>query len=146
MFLQPVKPLEQLGQPLKDRHGAKPDAVVEPRRPGDHFARRHIVGDGRLRGQDSPIPDGAVPGDRRLAGQYHVAANHRRTCHTNLPAEQSILADTRTVTYLHEVIDLCAVANLSCANGCAVNTRVGLHIDAAAHTHWSGLKDLLPLA
>ena len=146
MLFEPIEAFEHLGQTLKDSNGAQPDAVVEARRAGDHFAGRHIVRDGRLRGENDAVADGAMAGDANLAGKDDVVADDGRAGEAGLRADECIVADAGTVANLHEVVDLGAVADFGCADGGAVDGGIGLHVDMVADADGAGLRDLFPVA
>ena len=146
MLFEAVEALEQLGQALKDGDGAEPDAIVEAGRAGDHFAGRNVVRDGRLRGEDDAVADGAMAGDADLAGEDDVVADDRGAGEAGLRAEERVVADAGAVADLDEIVDLGAVADFGCADGGAVDGGVGLHVDAAADADGAGLRDFFPMA
>ena len=145
-LFEAVEALEQLGQALEDGDGAQPDAVVEAGRAGDHFAGRDVVRDGRLRGEDDAVADGAVAGDADLAGEDDVVADDGGAGEAGLRADERVFADAGAVADLDEIVDFGAVADFGGADGGAIDGGVGLHVDAVADANGAGLGDFLPVA
>src|SRR6266851_2447443 len=68
---------QQLRQPVEDRTGLEPGAVVDRGIAGHHRPRVHGGRDPRLRGRDHAIAHGDVPGHADLAGEGDAVADAR---------------------------------------------------------------------
>ncbi len=129
---------------MKHCRRAQPLAIVDRRITTDDFTGSDVVGNTGLRRGDHAVADAAVAGDANLSGEHHVAADLGRAREPDLRAQQRVLAHTRSVADLHQVVDLRAVGNDGRADAGAVDAGIGLDLDIAADAHRPGLRNLVP--
>src|SRR5580658_290884 len=110
-FRLPLQLFQQLGKPAKECRRAKPLLVVESRRSCQHRSRRNISVQSGLGDGYHSVSDVAVAGDPDLSGQDYIFSDVRGACEPHLGAEQGIVGDGRSVSDLHEVVDLDSIAN-----------------------------------
>ena len=78
-----------------------------------------------------------------LSGKDGPFANYGRTGESDLAAEHGVGSDFAGVTDQDEVVDFCAAADASFANGGAIDARVGLNFDVVFENDDAGLDNLI---
>src|SRR5436190_2177803 len=102
------------------------------------------MGYAALRGDDGPVSDFAVADDADLSGEDHFVSYFRRSGNSSLGTQQSIFADRRPVSNLHQVIDLHAASDAGFADASAVDAGVRLHLHVVSNHDSGGLRNLVP--
>ncbi len=147
LLLEAVEPLEQLRQALENERPTRSQMRLS--KPGE--PEIILPGGTSCETADcavrmTPSPTLQWPAMPDLTGKNHVVADDGGAGEPGLRADQRVIADARAVADLDEIVDLGAVADFGRADSGAVDGGVGLHVDAAAHAHRAGLRDLFPLA
>ncbi len=99
-----------------------------------------------LRSDDGCLAHLAVADYADLARQNHALADFRGAGEADLRAEQSIFADLRSVSDLHEIVDLDSAADAGFAYAGAVDAGVRLHFDVVFDDDRGGLGNLVPVS
>ena len=78
---------------------------------GNKRVRRHIAHNARASAKDGVLADLHLLSNSRLAADNRARAELNATSKTNLRDDNTVLADLTVVRDMHEIIDLCAIAN-----------------------------------
>ena len=87
-------PFEYLWESVEQSHTPQPLSIIDRWIPTHHLARRHIIGDPRLRRRHHSIADLTVAGNSNLAGENHVFAHLCRTGQLQPAHESNVSSPT----------------------------------------------------
>ena len=142
--LQLAHALLKFWQAIECRDGLEPLTIVDGWIAGKHGARRDIVGDAALGGDDGAVANGEVTGSADLAGENAAIANLGRSGEANLAAKHGVGADMRSMTDDDKVVELGAVADAGFADGGTIDASVGLDLDVVFKNRGARLLHLVP--
>src|SRR5271165_405808 len=134
------------GQFRQDGGILEPEFVIDGGCAADQRAGGNVVGYAALRGNDGGFADLAVPDNADLTRQNHAVANFRGTGEADLRAKQSIFADLRSMTDLHQVVDLDPAPDAGFADAGAVDAGVRLDFHVVFDDDRGGLRNLVPMS
>ncbi len=115
--------------------GALPEhgAVIAGGIPRDRGTGWHIADHATLCSNAGPPADGEMVGQPGLAGEEHVILYGNRAGDPYLRHDDTVPTDTDIVGYLHQVVDLGALADLGIAGTAAVDRAVGADLHPVAN-------------
>src|SRR5262249_39873077 len=83
--------------------------------------------------------------DTDLAGENHSIANTRTARHSNLGAEQRILANDTGMSNLNQIIEFRAALDSGLAGRSSINSSAGADLDVVFDNDTTDLRDLQPM-
>ena len=110
-----------------------------------HRSRCHVLRDAALGDGYGAVSDFYVAADAYLSGENHVVAYIGGARQAHLGAEQGVVADGATVTYMHHVVDFRSASDAGLADAGAIDTGIGLDLGVASDDDVSGLNDFMPV-
>src|SRR5438067_7206700 len=110
-----------LRQFVENRTAAQPQFVIDRGIAADHRSGGNIAGNTGLGSGNSAVANLAMPGNANLPGENHVVAVFGRSRQSYLGTKQGIVSDTRSVSYLNQIVDLCAAADTRVADSGDIN-------------------------
>jgi len=131
-------------QAIQCCHRFEPLTIVDGWISGKHGPRRNIVGYSALRGEDRAVAYTEVAGRTNLPGKNTAIANFCRSRQANLTAKHRVGSDMRGMPHQDKIIQLGATPDARFADGGAVDTRIGLHLDVVFKNRGAGLLHLVP--